>query len=111
MVEARGVTSDVESGVEYVVFDSEKSLETQELQDQKFDVVLAFDLANAMKHPDVALRNARSLLKEGGDICVIDISKPGLYLSMLTGSAGSMYAYLHTFRVFRLTSYAIERIR
>ena len=94
MVEARGDPSDVNSGVEYVVFGSDKTLETQELQDQKFDVVLAFDLANATKHPDIALTNARSLLKEGGDICVLDISKPGLYLSMLTGSGGSVYAYI-----------------
>ncbi len=111
LVEARGDPSGVISGVEYVVFDSDKNLETQELQDQKFDVLLAFDLANATKHPDIALRNARNLLKEGGDICVLDISKPGLYLSMLTGSGGSVYAYFHTFRVLRLTSYAIEKIR
>ena len=94
LAEARSDSSDVNSGVEYVVFDSGKSLETQELQDQKFDVVLAFDLANATRNPDIALRNARNLLKEGGDICVLDISKPGLYLSMLTGSAGSVYAYI-----------------
>ena len=111
MVDARGDPSNVNSGVEYVVFDSDKSLETQELQDQKFDIVLAFDLTNATEHPDIALRNARNLLKEGGDICVLDISKPGLYLSMLTGSGGSVYAYFHAFRVLRLTSYAIEKIR
>ena len=110
MVEARGDPSDVNSGVEYVVFDSDKSLETQELQDQKFDVVIAFDLASATKNPDTALRNARNLLKDGGDICLLDISKPGLYLSMLTGTGGSVYAYLHAFRVSRLTSYAIEKI-
>lgn len=63
------------------------------MQDQKFDVILAFDLANATRNPDIALRNAKNLLKEGGDICVLDISKPGLYLSMLTGSGGSLYAY------------------
>ena len=90
----RGDHSDVYNGVEHVVFDSDKSLETQDLQDQKFDVVLAFDLANTAKHPDIALRNARNLLKEGGDICVLDISKPGLYLSMLTGSGGSVYVYI-----------------
>ena len=94
MVEARGDPSDVNSGVEYVVFDSDESLETQEFRSQKFDVVLAFDLANTTKHPDTALRNARNLLKEGGDICVLDISKPGLYLSMLTGSGGSVYVYI-----------------
>ena len=94
LVKARDHSSDINSGVEYVVFDSDKSFETQELQDQKFDVILAFDLANATKHPDITLRNARNLLKEGGDICVLDVSKPGLYLSMLTGSGGSVYAYI-----------------
>ena len=86
--------SAVNSEVEYVVFDADKISGIQELRDRKFDVVLAFDLANATKHPDIVLRDARNLLKEGGDICALDIGKLGSYLSMLTESGGSRYAYL-----------------
>ena len=97
LADAKERFSDVNNGVDFVVLDSEKSLETQELQNQKFDVVIAFDLANSSKHPDIALANASNLLKEDGAICVLDISNPGLYLSLLTGSGGS--SYVHTLYV------------
>ena len=75
--------------VEYVVFDPEKSLESQDLRNRRFDVIIAFDFGNTIEHLDVALRNDKTLLKEDGNLCMMNISSPGLYLSMLSGSRRS----------------------
>ncbi|KAL6719039.1 hypothetical protein ACLMJK_003274 [Lecanora helva] len=76
-------------GVEYVVLDSTRSLGIPELQDRKFDVVLASSLEIAPKDFDMVLRNARALLENEGNVCIMEVNRPGLYLSALVESAES----------------------
>ncbi|KAL8696122.1 MAG: hypothetical protein Q9224_002961, partial [Gallowayella concinna] len=83
MTKAQEQLSSFGEAVNFAVLDISQSLENQDLKDEKFDVVLAFNLASTADHPDVAFRNTRKLLKEGGEVCFVEITKPGLYFQML----------------------------
>ncbi|KAI4250707.1 MAG: hypothetical protein LQ352_005293 [Teloschistes flavicans] len=58
-------------------------------KDEKFDLVLSFNLTSTAIDPDIAIRNARQLLKEGGEVCLVEITRPGLYFQMLDKSQRS----------------------
>ena len=88
---ARNLLSDFGDSVGHAVFDPNKPLETQELKDQKFDIVIAFDFANSTANPDVALDNFKKVLNEGGEILAVEVTNPGLYLSMLSETIEPRY--------------------
>ena len=71
LLKLREELSSFEDNVEFAVFDADNSLEAQELKEKNFDVVIVSDLVKAVKHPDIALRNARELLKKGGKFCAV----------------------------------------
>lgn len=62
-------------------------------KDEKFDLVLSFNLTSTAIDPDIAIRNARQLLKEGGEVCLVEITRPGLYFQMLDKSQRSEYVW------------------
>ena len=81
--------SALENAIKYAVFDISKAPETQELKDCTFDVVIAFNLAGTTEHPEVALRNARKMLKDGGEICLIEVVDPEGYRSLFGRSTNA----------------------
>lgn len=85
--------------VKFAVLDIEMTPETQEVKEQKYDVVIVFNITGSVAHPEVALGNARKLLKDGGQICLIELSNPGLYYSVLNCSTSTRYARAASFEL------------
>lgn len=81
--------SHLKGAVKYAVLDIVNDSNTQKLSDAKFDVIMTFNTSSTFDQLDVALSNAKKLLKEGGEICLIEITNPDLRLSMLASSAAS----------------------
>lgn len=77
--------------VKFAVFDVEMAPESQEVRDRKFDVVIAFNITGSVANPELALSNTKNLLNEGGRLYLIEMSRPGLYLSVLGCSASTRY--------------------
>ena len=90
--------SSFEEDVKYELFDFSQHPETQQLRDRKFDVVIAFNISNAVGHPDFALTNARKLLKEGGEILLVEITKPGNLATLESQLARNGFKAPTTFR-------------
>ena len=68
--------------VKYAVFDINQNPETQELGDRKFDIIVAVNISNAVKHLDPALSNARKLLKESGEVLLVEITSSGSFATL-----------------------------
>ena len=77
--------------VKHATLDVCQGLDNQELKDEKFDLVLAFNLAGTAEHPVAAFRNTRKLLKDGGEACFVEINKPGSYFQLLDVTPKSRY--------------------
>lgn len=84
---AEGRLSSFKDGAKYQILETNGELASQELQDRKFDVIIAFNISATALDPDVTLINAKKLLKEGGEICLVEVTNPGIYLSLLRCSA------------------------
>ena len=85
--------------VKYAVFDIDRNPETQELRDRKFDVIIAFNISNAVEHPDFALSNARKSLKEGGEVLLVEITNAGSLATLESQLARNGFKAPTTFRV------------
>lgn len=88
-MDAKERLSSSKETVKYATFDIGQNLENQELKDHKFDVIVAFHITGMSEHLDVALSNAKKLLKGGGQLCLVEITNPGIRLSMLGHLADS----------------------
>lgn len=83
MVHTKERLSSYNEAVKYAVFDIGQNPENQELKNSKFDVLIAFNVSGTVEHPDLALSNARKLLKDGGELLLVEITNPGICLSLL----------------------------
>lgn len=75
--------SSFKEGVKCDVLEIDGDLATRGFQDRRFDVIVAINISATARDPDVALINTKKLLKQGGEICLVEVTNPGIYLSLL----------------------------
>jgi pyochelin synthetase len=63
---------------DFKTLDIEKPLESQDFAGQDFDVVVAYNIFSGGKDTIKALTNAKKLLKEGGKLCLVEATSPGV---------------------------------
>jgi ubiquinone/menaquinone biosynthesis C-methylase UbiE len=86
----------------------DENLETQDMQDQQFDIIVLYDIVNNVQYPEVAIINVKKLLKPGGVICFVEVINPGSRLSML-GCSKSRYVKHNIPREMELTVSQTDR--
>ena len=71
------------------LLDPEKDLSGQGFQSGTFDIVIISDPLGAAQDADRTLAISRKLLKTGGKLCLVNVTHPGMALSLVLRSLPS----------------------
>ena len=65
-----------ETSVRRKAFKVDEDLERQDFKNQRFDIIICFDLLNGVEQPEMAIANMRRLLQPEGATCFVEIDDP-----------------------------------
>lgn len=71
--------------LDYRILDIEDELSRQGFEDNTFDIIIASNTLYSAQILDKALANVQRLLKPGGKLCIIELTRPGLPIQTVLG--------------------------
>ncbi|PQE07581.1 polyketide synthase protein [Rutstroemia sp. NJR-2017a BBW] len=84
-VKAKEVLKAWEHSVHYKKLDIESDPVAQGFEEAKYDLIVASNVLHATKHIETSLKNARKLLKPGGQLMLLEITSPPSYTHLVFG--------------------------
>ena len=92
----------------YKILDIERDSVQQGFPESSYDLVIAYNAMHVTRSVDEALRHTRRLLKPGGRLVLIEITRPSPYLSVIYGSLLGWFSGRSSF-IHRLSKCGMPR--
>jgi ubiquinone/menaquinone biosynthesis C-methylase UbiE len=84
-IKAKELLSEWTSSINYKKLDIETDPVEQGFEEAKYDLVIASNVLHATKHMETTLKNTRKLLKPGGQLMLLEVTTPPVYLHLVFG--------------------------